>query len=244
MNLITQKLKGKPFSENFIGKSETTTRFVVINRKKGEFSGIYEAEACFALNQVNAFENQDELILDLCAYPNYPIDGYYLSNLRNTQGCKLSKPELRRYKIARSAQSVSYEFLSEPFLEFPRINSEKCQRKEYQFVYGVGFVQDRPNDFFYQLLKIDILHHKVSRWYERACYPTEPIFVPQPNSEQEDEGVILSVVLDGNQGDSFLLILDGHSFVEIATTQVPNHIPFGLHGQYFQKLALDESSCF
>jgi beta,beta-carotene 9',10'-dioxygenase len=97
----------------------------------------------------------------------------------------------------------------------------------------VGFVQDRPNDLFYQLLKRDILHHKVSRWYERACYPSEPIFVLQPNSEQGDEGVIISVVLDGNQGDYFLLILDGHSFVEIARTQVPNHIPFGLHGQYF-----------
>ncbi len=52
------------------------------------------------------------------------------------------------------------------------------------------------------------------------------------------------MVLDGNQGDYFLLILDGHSFVEIAIPQVPNHIPFGLHGQYFQKLALDESSYF
>ena len=108
----------------------------------------------------------------------------------------------------------------------------------------VGFVQDGPNDFFNQLLKIDILQHKVSRWYEEGCYPGEPIFVPQPNSEEEDEGVILSVVLDGNQGNSFLLILDGHSFVEIARTKVPHHIPFGLHGQYFQKLPLDESSYF
>ena len=67
--------------------------------------------------------------------------------------------------------------------------------KEYQFVYGVGFVQDRPNDLFNQLLKIDILQqHKVSRWYEQGCYLGEPIFVPQPNSEQEDEGVILGSI--------------------------------------------------
>ena len=163
MNLITQKLNGKPFIENFMGKSEKTTRFLVINRKKGELSGIYEAEACFALNQVNAFENQDELILDLCAYPNYPIDDYYLSNLRNTQGCKLSKPELRLYKIACSAQSVSYELLWAQLLEFSRITSKKCHRKEYQFVYGVGLVQYRPHEFFNQLLKRDIFQHKVSR---------------------------------------------------------------------------------
>jgi carotenoid cleavage dioxygenase-like enzyme len=97
---------------------------------------------------------------------------------------------------------------------------------------------------FYQLLRIDILPHKVSRRYEQGCYPGEPIFVPQQNREQEDEGVILSVVLDGNQGNSFLLILDGHSFVEIAITKVTHHILFGLHDQYFQKLALDDSSYF
>ncbi len=234
MNLISQKLKGKPFIDNFDWKPEKMTRFLVINRKKSELIGIYETEACFALNQVNAFENQDEIILDLCAYPSHVINDYYLSNLRNTQECKLSKPELRRYKIALSSKLVNYELLSEQFLEFPQINSEKCQSKKYQFVYGVGFAQERHNDFFNQLLKIDIIKQKVSRWYEEGCYPGEPIFVPQPNSEQEDEGIVLSLVLDGNQSNSFLLILDGHSFVEIARTKVPHHIPFGFHGQYFQ----------
>jgi carotenoid cleavage dioxygenase-like enzyme len=238
MKLITQKLKGKPFIENFTWKSEKPTRFLVVNRKEGKLSGIYEAEACFAFNQVNAFENQDEIIIDICAYPSYAIDDYYLSNLRNTQGCKLSKPELRRYKLALSSQSVSSELLSKEFLEFPRINSKQCQTKEYQFVYGIGFAQEQPNDFFNQLLKIDIIRQKISRWYEEGCYPGEPIFVPEPNSEQEDEGIILSVVLDGNQGNSFLLILDGHSFVEIARTKIPHHIPFGFHGQYFPSTVL------
>ncbi len=49
----------------------------------------------------------------------------------------------------------------------------------------------------------------------------------------EDDGVILSVVLDPNSGQSFLLILDSKSFKEIARALVPHHIPFGIHGQYY-----------
>ena len=34
-------------------------------------------------------------------------------------------------------------------------------------------------------------------------------------------------------GTSFLLILDAHSFIEIARAEVPHHIPFGFHWQEF-----------
>ena len=53
--------------------------------------------------------------------------------------------------------------------------------------------------------------------------------MPRPRSE----GVILSVVLDAKQQKSFLLVLDGRSFQELACEQVPQHIPFGFHGQFY-----------
>ena len=63
--------------------------------------------------------------------------------------------------------------------------------------------------------------------------PGEPVFVPQHDAKGEDDGVVLSVVLDSNSGQSFLLILDSKSFKEIARALVPHHIPFGIHGQYY-----------
>jgi carotenoid cleavage dioxygenase-like enzyme len=63
--------------------------------------------------------------------------------------------------------------------------------------------------------------------------PENQVFVPRPDAKREDEGVILSVVLDPNSGQSFLLILDSKPFKEIARALVPHHIPFGIHGQYY-----------
>ena len=44
---------------------------------------------------------------------------------------------------------------------------------------------------------------------------------------------LLSVVLDAQRAQSFLLVLDAMSLAEIAKEECPHHIPFGFHGNYF-----------
>ena len=75
----------------------------------------------------------------------------------------------------------------------------------------------------------------VLAWEEPAAWAGEPVFVPRPRrrAEAEDDGVVLSVVLDAEAGRSFLLVLDARSFEEVARAQAPHHIPFGFHGQFF-----------
>jgi beta,beta-carotene 9',10'-dioxygenase len=74
----------------------------------------------------------------------------------------------------------------------------------------------------------------VREWSEAGCYPGEPVFVPAPDAKAEDEGVLLSVVLDARRETSFLLVLDAHDLGEIARARVPHAIPFGFHGQYLR----------
>ena len=58
------------------------------------------------------------------------------------------------------------------------------------------------------------------------------MFVARPDAEGEDDGVLLSVVLDADAGTSFLLVLDARDLSELARAEVPHHIPFGFHGQF------------
>ncbi|MFB6375192.1 MAG: carotenoid oxygenase family protein, partial [Bradymonadaceae bacterium] len=66
-----------------------------------------------------------------------------------------------------------------------------------------------------------------------GCYPGEPVFVPRAEAEAEDDGVLLSVVLDGEAGRSFLVVLDAATLEEVGRATVPHHIPLGFHGDYF-----------
>ena len=70
-------------------------------------------------------------------------------------------------------------------------------------------------------------------WYTPGCYPGEPVFVGRPGRTQEDDGVLLSVVLDTAVRTSFLLVLDAASMGELARAVVPQPILFGYHGEFF-----------
>ncbi len=88
-------------------------------------------------------------------------------------------------------------------------------------------------DFNNQLVKVDVRTRTSKVWCEDDCYVGEPVFAAAPGGKDEDDGVILSVVLKGNKGKSFMLVLDARSFAEVARAEVPHHIPFGFHGQFF-----------
>jgi carotenoid cleavage dioxygenase-like enzyme len=118
-------------------------------------------------------------------------------------------------------------------IEFPRLNYRMCNGNPYRYVFGTG--NRLPRNFMDQLVTVDVHERTATTWYEPGCYPGEPVFVAAPDARDESDGVILSVVLDGRKGVSFLLVLDANSFAELARAEVPHHIPFGLHGQYFER---------
>ena len=68
--------------------------------------------------------------------------------------------------------------------------------------------------------------------FEAGHYPGEPVFVSRPGAEAEDDGVLLSVVLDAAAERSYLLILDAADLSELARAEAPHHIPFSFHGQF------------
>jgi carotenoid cleavage dioxygenase-like enzyme len=233
LELISEQLRGKPFIDSLSWQPERGAKFLVLRREDGEFVRSYETDAFFALNQINAFENKDEIILDIVAYNRSILDEYYLDFLKGSGRFKLSNSELRRYSISLNKSRVECEVISDQIIEFPRINPLYYQSPNYRFVYAISRRQDRPYDFFNQLIKIDILRQTTKIWFEENCYPSEPVFVATPKAQGEDEGVIFSIVLDVKKGNSFLLILDSCSFSEIGRAEIPHHIPFGTHGQYF-----------
>ncbi len=54
----------------------------------------------------------------------------------------------------------------------------------------------------------------------------------RPGARDEDDGVLLSVVLDAERETSHLLVLDARDLTELARAEAPHHIPYGFHGQF------------
>lgn len=234
-NPLKMLLSGRSFAENLEWKPDRPARFLVVDKRSGELASSQEAAPFFSFHHVNAFEKDGEVIVDLLAYPDASIvEKLYMDVLRNP-GKGVTPPpmaELRRYRLDLAGGDAEYEVLSEEGMELPRIN-EARMAGEYSYVYGAGQNRENPGGYTDQLVKADVGERTSKVWSEEGCHPGEPIFVAAPGARKEDEGLVLSVVLDANAGDSFLLALDAGSFAEVARARVSHHVPTGFHGKYF-----------
>jgi carotenoid cleavage dioxygenase-like enzyme len=232
LNRPSLLLSGKPFIENYRWQPEQGTRFLVISKEDGRVVHSCFSESFFAFHHVNAFEQEREIVVDLVAYSDSSvIQSLYLEPLVHHPERVIAAGELRRYRISLDSSTASYEVLTPEPIELPRINYQQCNTHSYQFVYGVG--NSQPGNFIDRLVKVNIHDGTNQIWQSPNCYPGEPVFVTAPDASSEDEGVILSVVLNVQTKNSFLLVLGAQSFNELATVELPYHLPFDFHGQYF-----------
>jgi carotenoid cleavage dioxygenase-like enzyme len=221
-------LSGRPFIENFRWKPENGTTFIVFDRSTGEVRTRAKAEPFFCFHHVNAYEEGDELVVDLVAYDDDRIvRSLYLKELRS--GGSIPTPELRRYRVPLDGGEASGETIAEGF-ELPRINYRRHNGRPYRYVYGNG--PGEAGGFLDTIQKGDVVERSTVEWSEPGAYPGEPVFVPAPDAEREDDGVLLSLVLDAPAQSSFLLVLDAGDLSEVARARVPHAIPFGFHGQF------------
>lgn len=235
LNRLSLLFGRKPIIENYHWKPELGTRFLVISKADGRVVHTCQSEAFFAFHHVNAFEQGDEVMVDLVAYPDPAvIQSLYLEPLLHHPEQVIAAGQLRRYRISLDSSSADYEVLSPEPIELPRINYRRCSTRSYQFAYGVG--NSGPGNFIDQLVKINVQEGSAQIWRSQGCYVGEPVFVAAPDAAAEDEGVVLSVVLQAPAENSFLLVLEGQSFEELARVELPYSLPFDFHGQYFEAL--------
>lgn len=228
------------------------TYFRVISLDTGEQIARIAGPAFFMFHHINSYqtpENNKKIVVDICAYDDHRIiDELYLNKLRENN-FPSGGGYVRRFEVdldantcvepnmnAREPQGVhsnshAHSIVPVQF-ELSRINP-RFNAKPYRYVYVSRAV---PGRIFDALVKLDVQSKKqVAIWEEPCTSPSEPIFVPRPDAsdDDEDDGVILSVILNQKAKRSFLLILDGKTFKELARADLPVHIPLSFHGNFY-----------
>ncbi|XP_012782431.2 carotenoid-cleaving dioxygenase, mitochondrial [Ochotona princeps] len=268
--IVTAKIRGKAISDGISWEPQYNTRFHVVDKSTGQLlPGRYYSQPFVTFHQINAFEDQGCVVIDMCCEDDgRNLDVYRLQNLRKAGegldqvynsaarafprrfvlplNISVDAPEGENlsplsYSSARAVKQAdgkiwcSHENLhhkdleEEGGIEFPQINYGKFSGKKYQFFYGCGF-RHLVGD---SLIKVDVVNKTLKVWRKDGFYPSEPVFVPIPGANEEDDGVVLSVVITPNQKESnFLLVLDAKNFEELGRAEVPVQMPYGFHGTF------------
>ena len=239
VNPLRLRFSGQPFIRNYQWEPNRGVEFHVVDKESGRLIRTSQGAPFFAFHHANAFEEGDDVVVDIVTHPDATvIDELYLDRLRSAEKVTAAG-RLTRFRIG-PGKDVRDEPLSRVTLEFPRFDYRRRAGQRYRYVYGAG--NEVPGNFIDNLVKLDLEQGTAVSWYEEGCYPGEPVLVSAPEAANEDDGVILSVVLDARKAASFLLILDASLFTELARAEVPHHIPFGFHGDYLAEASRSASS--
>ena len=235
-----------PFIEQFEWEPDRGTRVVVMDRTTGEIVAEPVTDAVFGFHHLNAFERAGgtELVFDLETVPDATtIDSLYLENLRaGEMGAIVGRIErfvVRLNGASGPSQSggdptVSREMLYADGSALPTVAPTRWCRP-HRYVYAMGM--DTPvTEWARRVCKLDTQSGDVQAFDDGGEYFGEPIFVPAPGSDSEDDGVVLTVALDTDVDRSRLLVLDGSSFRERARVTLPHAAPFDFHGRYFPEI--------
>jgi beta,beta-carotene 9',10'-dioxygenase len=226
VNPLRLALSGRPYAENYRWKPEQGTRFILVNRLTGEVRKL-QTDPCFAFHHINAYEDGDELAIDASVYPDASlVEALYLDRLRTAPPDQTA--ELRRFHLSLEERTITYERVIDAPIELAQINYARNNERPYRYAWGVS----EAGDWLDRIVRADVLERTSTEWREPGCWPGEPVFVARPHATEEDDGVLLSVVLDGGRNTSFLLVLDASTLTELARAEVPHHIPFSFHGRF------------
>ncbi|HEX3132332.1 MAG TPA: carotenoid oxygenase family protein [Planctomycetota bacterium] len=214
-------------------KPELGLRIRLLERATGRVLGPFTTGACFGFHHVNAWDRNGGIDFDVAVLHDHQVFDELLMKRVRTVGIT-SKPLLTRFHIELSSGEVRRQPLGEDTFDFPLID-ERVRCQPTTVVWGCGVVTDRREGMLNRIGRREFSPDgsllTETSWQQNDCFPGEPVFVPRPGGTT-NEGVLLSVVLDGAREQSFLLVLDATTLTELARAEVPQVVPFGFHGSF------------
>ena len=73
----------------------------------------------------------------------------------------------------------------------------------------------------------------VASYQRDSVYMSEPIFLPDPDGKEEDDGVLLTQVYDGVRRETALLVLNAKNMEVLAEAWTGHRSPMDFHGGWF-----------
>ncbi|NUO99060.1 MAG: carotenoid oxygenase [Nonomuraea sp.] len=210
-------------------------RLGLLSRETGDVRWV-EVDPCWVFHTLNAYDDGDEVVVDVVRYPKRFVDA------RLDQG---GSPTLDRWRVHTGTGRVTTTRLDDRPQEFPRMD-ERRTGTPYRYgytaaahdlhdaIYPAAELEELPDEAFdNSLIKHDLERGtQETRRFGRGAYVGEPVFVPA--GEAEDDGYVLSYVNDPARGAADLVILSAQDFTgdPVATVHLPARVPLGFHGSW------------
>jgi carotenoid cleavage dioxygenase-like enzyme len=101
-----------------------------------------------------------------------------------------------RYRLDLATGRATEQELAPITVELPTIDYPRLNGRRYRHFYSAGISNDPRAIFYDQLASVDTVAGSQVTWRQSGHFPGEPVFIRRPGVSADNDGSLLSVVLD------------------------------------------------
>ncbi|MEM7608977.1 MAG: carotenoid oxygenase family protein [Myxococcota bacterium] len=192
-----------------------------------------EAPPCFVFHHINGYdEGEGRVVVDSLRMDRYPSGHVDFDDPSSLVAFDYPPPRPTRFTLDVHRRAVTERVLTSVPLELPSIHPGRVSRR-HRYVYALA--ASDPNFLTPAMTRIAKLDVDTGEALERELapdLPSEPVFVPRPDAQREDDGYLLVVVYRADERRSELRVLDAKDLSERTALSLPHHVPPGFHGDF------------
>ena len=217
-------VKGKPSIVHIIprpGSNIKTTR-------------TFEIPPSFVFHHANAYEEQEDIIIDSIHYKSLPAIGREALPEQGIDPNVAFNSKLKRTTVNLKTGIVGIRTISNEYLEMPSVNP-LCQATKHRYVYGY------QSDFDNRMIGISQIPVDsagiVNSWFPGpGKFLLEPRFIPRSEEDSSDhtDGWVIAQYFDSETAESAFFLFDALNIQNgpIARIMLKNTLPSALHGAW------------
>lgn len=202
----------------------------------GESINWINIDPCYVFHIVNAYQQTDQIIVDVCRYQDLPMPinprASYVVDFERLLRADTKQPRLSRWLI--DLHQFTYQQLSssEMAMELPRIN-EAYVGRFYEYAYLAYLSADSLPPIGTAYVKYNVQNQQAQvHTHGDGRLGGEAVFAPDPNDSREDAGWLLGFVYDQSSGCSDFVVVSAlePERPPVAIVNLPFRVPYGIHG--------------
>ncbi|WP_163509898.1 carotenoid oxygenase family protein [Fodinicola acaciae] len=195
----------------------------------------FEASSCYIYHVVNAWEDGDEVVMDVCRVKRPQPRADAVTPLAKMLSYLRLDAQLHRYRFNLATGATAETALDDDNTEFPSVDARTVGQRG-RFAYNVH-ISPESTLLFDGLVKYDISTGAKTQWsFGQGRWGSEAPFAPRDGSTSDDDGYLVTFVQDERENRSELDIFDAADVTAgpVARVLLPQRVPLGFHATWIR----------
>lgn len=226
---LALRFGGQSYADSFRWEPEGGSRLHVVQLDNGSVRS-WHIPPMMAFHATQAYLDGSEVVLEVATYDDGHIFGdLMLAKLR--AGAGLSGPvRHQRYRLREGRRDAEPEAIAGNAVELQQVHPGRIGQARASVCWGAG--NGAQDEFAERTLRIDLDSGETRCWQRAGAVQLEPLFVPRPGGQADDDGVLLVPTLADGDATTVIGVIDARSMQCLAELRTPQVVPFGFHAAF------------